>query len=84
MQPAAVNGSDAVLPPPPPPGTCAPDSVQTAPGEPCVDKYEGSLWDIPPGFRGGDWDVGTHASLSFGVQYDPSYAYSDIGFRCGR
>ncbi|MEO7437636.1 MAG: SUMF1/EgtB/PvdO family nonheme iron enzyme [Candidatus Binatia bacterium] len=48
VQHAAVNGSDAVLPPPPPPVTCAPDSVQTAPGQPCVDKYEASLWDIPP------------------------------------
>ena len=49
VQHAAVNGSDAVLPPPPPPVTCAPDSVQTAPGQPCVDKYEASVWDIPPG-----------------------------------
>jgi hypothetical protein len=49
VQHAAVNGSDAVLPPPPPPATCAADSVQTAPGQPCVDKYEASLWDIPPG-----------------------------------
>lgn len=23
--------------------------MQTAPGEPCVDKYEASVWDIPPG-----------------------------------
>jgi len=48
VQHAAVNGSDAVVPPPPPPVTCAADSVQTAPGQPCVDKYEASLWDIPP------------------------------------
>jgi hypothetical protein len=48
VQHAAVNGSDAVLPPPPPPAVCAADAVQTAPGQPCVDKYEASLWDIPP------------------------------------
>jgi len=49
VQHAAVNGSEAGLPPIPPPVTCAPDSVQTAPGQPCVDKYEASVWDIPPG-----------------------------------
>jgi len=48
VQHAAVNGSDAVLPPPPPPVTCAADSVQTAPGQPCVDKYEATVWSIPP------------------------------------
>lgn len=48
VQHAAVNGSDAVLPPPPPPDTCGPDAVKAGPGEPCVDKYEASVWDIPP------------------------------------
>ncbi len=49
LQTAAVNGSDAVLPPPPPPAVCAPDSVQTGSGAPCVDIYETSVWDIPAG-----------------------------------
>jgi hypothetical protein len=49
VQHAAVNGSDAVLPPDPSPDTCAPDAVKAGPGEPCADKYEASVWDIPPG-----------------------------------
>jgi hypothetical protein len=33
--------------PPPPPPSCPPDSVKV--GSACVDKYEASLWQIPPG-----------------------------------
>lgn len=42
LQYASVGGITAVAPP----ASCPPDSVVA--GTTCVDKYEASLWDIPP------------------------------------
>jgi hypothetical protein len=41
LQTASVGGTE-----PPPLPTCPADSAKS--GSLCVDKYEGSLWDIPP------------------------------------
>jgi hypothetical protein len=41
LQPASVGGT---IPPPP---SCLPDSVLS--GSTCMDKYEATLWQIPPG-----------------------------------
>jgi hypothetical protein len=45
LQQANVNGGSVV---PAPPLTCPPDSSRVGSGTPCVDRYEGSVWDIPP------------------------------------